>query len=369
MSLVNRSFLAICRRNSHHWQVHRTARLWTDVPAPSGTFLAEIHRSWTACEQRSTIGTWTVGGARRALASRPRARLGGVSRGHDPRRRRRRGPRGIGRRARPQPDLRRAGRGPRRLPPRARRGRRARPQPPAQERYRDHVLYSTLEPCLLCVAATMHGTRGPDRVRGRGSLRRRVQRCDRHSALAAERAGDRGAARRLARAAVGGAAERVLAIAPRPPAGGGDPRIVRRGRACRGWARPRARPAGSQAGGGASEPPRLPRLTATPRRSAASASVRHSGSAWAFALFLGLAGALLVFGLFFGRLRARLPPRAARRAHRSARAAPRGPRAARRARPPPSPRAPRPRAAPRPPARPASSPRRERPGRRRSGSS
>jgi tRNA(Arg) A34 adenosine deaminase TadA len=28
------------------------------------------------------------------------------------------------------------------------------------DRYRDHVLYSTLEPCLLCVAATLHATVG-----------------------------------------------------------------------------------------------------------------------------------------------------------------------------------------------------------------
>lgn len=28
------------------------------------------------------------------------------------------------------------------------------------KRYRDHVLYSTLEPCLLCVAATLHATVG-----------------------------------------------------------------------------------------------------------------------------------------------------------------------------------------------------------------
>jgi hypothetical protein len=28
------------------------------------------------------------------------------------------------------------------------------------ERYRDHVLFSTLEPCLLCVAATLHATVG-----------------------------------------------------------------------------------------------------------------------------------------------------------------------------------------------------------------
>jgi tRNA(Arg) A34 adenosine deaminase TadA len=33
-------------------------------------------------------------------------------------------------------------------------------QLPATERYRDHVLYSTLEPCLLCVAATLHATVG-----------------------------------------------------------------------------------------------------------------------------------------------------------------------------------------------------------------
>jgi len=33
-------------------------------------------------------------------------------------------------------------------------------QLPATERYRDHVLYSTLEPCLLCVAATLHTTVG-----------------------------------------------------------------------------------------------------------------------------------------------------------------------------------------------------------------
>lgn len=31
---------------------------------------------------------------------------------------------------------------------------------PATARYRDYVLYSTLEPCLLCVAATMHATVG-----------------------------------------------------------------------------------------------------------------------------------------------------------------------------------------------------------------
>jgi tRNA(Arg) A34 adenosine deaminase TadA len=31
---------------------------------------------------------------------------------------------------------------------------------PATERYRDHTLYSTLEPCLLCVAATLHATVG-----------------------------------------------------------------------------------------------------------------------------------------------------------------------------------------------------------------
>jgi tRNA(Arg) A34 adenosine deaminase TadA len=33
-------------------------------------------------------------------------------------------------------------------------------QLPATERYRDHVLFSTLEPCLLCVAATLHSTVG-----------------------------------------------------------------------------------------------------------------------------------------------------------------------------------------------------------------
>lgn len=33
-------------------------------------------------------------------------------------------------------------------------------QLPARDRFRDHVLYSTLEPCLLCVAATLHSTVG-----------------------------------------------------------------------------------------------------------------------------------------------------------------------------------------------------------------
>lgn len=33
-------------------------------------------------------------------------------------------------------------------------------QLPASERYRDHVLYSTLEPCLLCTAATLLTTVG-----------------------------------------------------------------------------------------------------------------------------------------------------------------------------------------------------------------
>lgn len=33
-------------------------------------------------------------------------------------------------------------------------------QLPVGARYRDHVLYSTLEPCLLCVAATLHATVG-----------------------------------------------------------------------------------------------------------------------------------------------------------------------------------------------------------------
>lgn len=33
-------------------------------------------------------------------------------------------------------------------------------QLPATERYRDHVLYSTLEPCLLCAAAALHSTVG-----------------------------------------------------------------------------------------------------------------------------------------------------------------------------------------------------------------
>ena len=33
-------------------------------------------------------------------------------------------------------------------------------QLPNSARYRDHVLYSTLEPCLLCVAATLHATVG-----------------------------------------------------------------------------------------------------------------------------------------------------------------------------------------------------------------
>lgn len=33
-------------------------------------------------------------------------------------------------------------------------------QLPTTARYRDHVLYSTLEPCLLCVAATLHATVG-----------------------------------------------------------------------------------------------------------------------------------------------------------------------------------------------------------------
>lgn len=33
-------------------------------------------------------------------------------------------------------------------------------QLPVSERYGDHVLYSTLEPCLLCVAATLHATVG-----------------------------------------------------------------------------------------------------------------------------------------------------------------------------------------------------------------
>lgn len=33
-------------------------------------------------------------------------------------------------------------------------------QLPATERYRDHVLHSTLEPCLLCAAAALHSTVG-----------------------------------------------------------------------------------------------------------------------------------------------------------------------------------------------------------------
>jgi tRNA(Arg) A34 adenosine deaminase TadA len=33
-------------------------------------------------------------------------------------------------------------------------------QLPTSARYRDHVLYSTLEPCLLCVSATLHTTVG-----------------------------------------------------------------------------------------------------------------------------------------------------------------------------------------------------------------
>ncbi|MGH3026412.1 MAG: nucleoside deaminase [Gaiellaceae bacterium] len=33
-------------------------------------------------------------------------------------------------------------------------------QLPNSARYRDHMLYSTLEPCLLCVAATLHATVG-----------------------------------------------------------------------------------------------------------------------------------------------------------------------------------------------------------------
>lgn len=33
-------------------------------------------------------------------------------------------------------------------------------QLPTSARYRDHVLFSTLEPCLLCVAATLHATVG-----------------------------------------------------------------------------------------------------------------------------------------------------------------------------------------------------------------
>jgi len=33
-------------------------------------------------------------------------------------------------------------------------------QLPTTARFRDHVLYSTLEPCLLCVAATLHATVG-----------------------------------------------------------------------------------------------------------------------------------------------------------------------------------------------------------------
>jgi tRNA(adenine34) deaminase len=33
-------------------------------------------------------------------------------------------------------------------------------QLPVTSRYRDHVLYSTLEPCLLCAAATLHSTVG-----------------------------------------------------------------------------------------------------------------------------------------------------------------------------------------------------------------
>jgi tRNA(Arg) A34 adenosine deaminase TadA len=33
-------------------------------------------------------------------------------------------------------------------------------QLPSSVRYRDHVLYSTLEPCLLCVGATLHATVG-----------------------------------------------------------------------------------------------------------------------------------------------------------------------------------------------------------------
>lgn len=33
-------------------------------------------------------------------------------------------------------------------------------QLPITARYRDHVLYSTLEPCLFCVAATLHATVG-----------------------------------------------------------------------------------------------------------------------------------------------------------------------------------------------------------------
>jgi tRNA(Arg) A34 adenosine deaminase TadA len=33
-------------------------------------------------------------------------------------------------------------------------------QLPVTDRYRDHILYSTLEPCLLCAAATLHSTVG-----------------------------------------------------------------------------------------------------------------------------------------------------------------------------------------------------------------
>jgi tRNA(Arg) A34 adenosine deaminase TadA len=33
-------------------------------------------------------------------------------------------------------------------------------QLPVTDHYRDHVLYSTLEPCLLCAAATLHATVG-----------------------------------------------------------------------------------------------------------------------------------------------------------------------------------------------------------------
>jgi len=33
-------------------------------------------------------------------------------------------------------------------------------QLPATDRYRDHVLFSTLEPCLLCAAAALHSTVG-----------------------------------------------------------------------------------------------------------------------------------------------------------------------------------------------------------------
>jgi tRNA(Arg) A34 adenosine deaminase TadA len=98
---------------------------------------------------------------------------------------------------------------------------------PVTDRYRDHVLYSTLEPCLLCVAATLHATVGRIEYATADPFGGGCNGGDRHRSLEAKRAHDRDAARHLGGRTVGGVAERLLAGAPRPSACRGDRRSVR----------------------------------------------------------------------------------------------------------------------------------------------